>query len=167
MILVTVGTQLPFDRLVRAIDAIAPQFDIPFFAQIGAGGYQPANMRWGATIPPAEFDGMMRDARLIVSHAGTGTFLTARRFAKPVVLFPRRAAFGEHRNDHQLATIGRLADMPGVIGAMDEGDLAPALRRGLDQDTPAVSAQSAQRDTFLHALSDFMQTGKLTEATTR
>ena len=165
MILVTVGTQLPFDRLIRAIDAIAPQFDVPFFAQIGAGGYQPENMRWGATIPPADFDDMMRDAKLIVSHAGTGTFLTARRFVKPLVLFPRRAEFGEHRNDHQLATIARLADIPGVIGAMDEADLAPALSRGLEQDSPAVSAQSSQRDRFLYALSDFMQTGKLTKAT--
>ncbi|KQM24599.1 MULTISPECIES: glycosyltransferase [unclassified Sphingomonas] len=164
MILVTVGTQLPFDRLIRAVDAIAPQFDVPFFAQIGQGAYQPENMRWGATIPPSEFDDMMRDARLIVSHAGTGTFLTARRFGKPVVLFPRRAAFGEHRNDHQMATIGRLADIPGVIGAMDEADLAPALRQGLEQDMPAVSEDSDQRDAFLHALSDFMQTGKLAKA---
>ena len=164
MILVTVGTQLPFDRLIRAVDAIAPQFDGQFFAQIGEGAYQPENMRWGATIPPSEFDGMMREARLIVSHAGTGTFLTARRFGKPVVLFPRRAAFGEHRNDHQMATIARLADMPGVIGAMEEADLVPALRRGLDHDMPTVSEQSTQRDAFLDALSGFMQSGELVEA---
>ncbi|MGO7205561.1 glucuronosyltransferase, partial [Rhizobium ruizarguesonis] len=43
MILVTVGTQLPFDRLVKAVDTFATELSKPVLAQIGRGSYTPQN----------------------------------------------------------------------------------------------------------------------------
>ncbi|AOL93009.1 glycosyltransferase [Porphyrobacter sp. LM 6] len=76
----------------------------------------------------------MERSRLIVSHAGIGTILTAARFAKPIVLIPRRAALEEHRNDHQLATVAQLATRPGILVARDETELSDRIAEGLAMD---------------------------------
>jgi UDP-N-acetylglucosamine transferase subunit ALG13 len=47
---------------------------------------------------------------------------------KPLVILPRKAALGEHRNDHQMATARRFANRAGVTVAWDEIE----LRRRLD-----------------------------------
>jgi len=132
LILVTVGTQLPFDRLVKAVDTFAKDLTRPVLAQIGKGSYTPQNMKWIKNIEPADFDSVFRDATVIVSHAGIGTVLTAKRFGKPIILVPRQASLGEHRNDHQLATVGQLAGRPGIYVAHSDEDLKNYLLDDLD-----------------------------------
>lgn len=136
MILVTVGTQLPFDRLIRLIDAIAPELPGPVIAQIGNGRYEPANIAWRRSLRPREFERQMRAAKLVVAHAGIGTVLTARRLRKPLVLFPRREALGEHRNDHQVATARALAHRRGIGIALNGAKLREFLRRPETIDLP-------------------------------
>lgn len=144
MILVTVGMQLGFDRLIRAMDALAPDLGQPVIAQTGRGTYTPQHMDARAKIAPAEFETLMREAQLIVSHAGIGTVLTAARVGKPVLLMPRRADLGEHRNDHQLATARSLQGRAGILIAMDEGELGAQIAQGLQhkdaaqQESPTV-----------------------------
>ncbi len=158
MILVTVGMQLGFDRLIAAMDALAPQLGTPVIAQTGKGRYQPHNMEALHKIAPAEFEALVQQSRLIVSHAGIGTVLTAARFARPIILVPRRAGLGEHRNDHQLATAASLAGRPGILVAMDEAALAPTIAAGLALDNwAAVQSPSARA---LHkALAAFIEHG--------
>ena len=72
MILLTVGTQLPFDRFVRLVDDIAPTLPMPVLAQIGTGRFHPAHMEWRDFIGPVEFEALVRDCAFIVSHAGIG-----------------------------------------------------------------------------------------------
>ena len=50
---------------------------------------------------------------------------------KPIILVPRRAALGEHRNDHQLATVRQLAERPGILIAHDETELPDRIAEGL------------------------------------
>lgn len=160
MILVTVGMQLGFDRLIEAMDAIAPELGEPVIAQTGKGAYQPQHMEARASIPPREFEDLVARSRLIVSHAGIGTVLTAARYSKPVVLFPRRADLGEHRNDHQLATIANLAGRPGILIAESEADLAPAIAKGLALGHVAHRA-SPQAARLNRAIAQFIETGAL------
>lgn len=134
MILVTVGMQLGFDRLIEAMDRIAPTLDSEVIAQTGIGTYVPQNMTARQKIAPEEFEQLVVQSRLIVSHAGIGTVLTAMRFSKPIVLFPRRLDHGEHRNDHQVATVNNLDGRPGLLVAHEEGDLAPRIAEGLKMD---------------------------------
>lgn len=160
MILVTVGMQLGFDRLIRAMDQIAPQLALPVFAQTGPGNYAPRNMTAKAGIAPEEFDQLISSAKLLVSHAGIGTLLVAQRLQKPIIMFPRRAALGEHRNDHQLATVKGLDGRPGVIVAMKEAELPGAIACGLamtisPDGSPPAGAQLEQ------AVDAFIRTGKL------
>lgn len=159
MILVTVGMQLGFDRLIKAMDALAPTLGQTVIAQTGKGAYQPANMQARISIAPAEFERLVAEANLIVSHARIGTVLTAARFEKPILLFPRRAALGEHRNDHQLATVRNLAGRPGILVAEEEAELPARIAAGLAlEDWAAAPSPTAQQ---LHeAVSQFIRTAR-------
>lgn len=149
MILVTVGMQLGFDRLIEAMDQLAPDLGQPVIAQTGQGTYVPQHMDARAKIAPADFETLMRDAQLIVSHAGIGTVLTAARVGKPVLLMPRRAGLGEHRNDHQLATARSLQGRAGILIAMDESELAARIAEGLQHKDAAQQGSPTVRQ--LHA----------------
>ncbi|MFA9478197.1 glycosyltransferase [Phycisphaerales bacterium AB-hyl4] len=128
MIFVTVGTQLPFDRLVEAVDQWAAERQRDdVLAQVGESAYPAKAIRTVASLPPAEFQATFASASLVVAHAGLGTILSAMELGKPILVMPRRAAMNEHRNDHQLATAERFADRQGVTIAKDESEIAAHL----------------------------------------
>lgn len=127
-IFVTVGAQMPFDRLIDAVDAWAashPEHAIR--AQIGESALAPARMEWTRFLPPAELARAYDDADAVVGHAGTGTIFGALERNKPLVVMPRRAELRETRNDHQVATARRFAERFGVTVAWDEHELAAKL----------------------------------------
>ncbi|MFN7176727.1 MAG: glycosyltransferase [Thermaurantiacus sp.] len=135
MILLAVGTQEPFDRLVRAVDQWAGETGRDVFGQLGRIGqesYRPANFPWAPLLPAAEFEARFAEAPLVIAHAGMGAIIAALSQAKPLVIMPRRAALGEHRNDHQLATVEKFRERPGVFVADDETVLARVLARALE-----------------------------------
>jgi len=104
MIFVTIGTQIPFDRFIEIIDDLAGTIDESFVVQALNGNYTPKNFKPVDFITPDEFDKIISEARLVVAHAGIGSILSAIDYEKPVIIFPRLASLGEHRNDHQMAT---------------------------------------------------------------
>ena len=130
MIFVTVGAQMPFDRLVGAVDAWAathPGADV--FAQIGPGAREPSHLRWTRFMDPGEFRRRLTASDAVVSHAGMGTILTALEYGRPIVVMPRRGDLRETRNDHQIATAQRFAALGRVRVANDESEVAPWLDR--------------------------------------
>lgn len=114
MIFLTVGTQKPFDRLVSAVDSWASESGEEVFAQIGGSSLRPEHLDWHRFINAQEFRQKSADADIIVAHAGMGTILTGLDLGKPVVVVPRLHALGEHRNDHQLATVDQLSRFPSI-----------------------------------------------------
>jgi len=129
VILLTVGTQLPFDRFVEIVDRLAPSLDEEIFAQTGHGKYRPRNMRSQPVVGPIQFEQLVAQCSRIVSHAGIGTIVMAQRHSKPMILFPRLGALEEHRNDHQLATCAQLSGKPGIYVATDVSELGDILSR--------------------------------------
>ena len=128
MILLTVGTQLPFDRLVRAVDHWADQRgQTDVIAQTGRGSYIPTAMKAYESLPPTEFRQLIEKADVIVGHAGIGTILAAIELAKPVIVLARKASLGEQRTDHQVATAERFADLDLVFTADSEDEIGCLL----------------------------------------
>lgn len=128
MIFVTVGTELPFDRLIRVVDRWARnegRNDV--FAQIGEGAYAPTFISYRRFLDASEFRRHFSCARLVVSHAGMGTILTALTSGKPILVMPRSAALNEHRNDHQNATARHMLETGRVGVAFDEHQLQEKL----------------------------------------
>ncbi len=131
MILLTIGTHEPFDRLVEAMDVIAGKVSEKIIAQLSETLYDVKNMEVLGFIPPKEFEQLFRKANLIVSHAGMGTILSAFEFEKPIIVFPRLARLKETRNEHQLATVKKLGDMGLIYVAHDMDELRSLIVRGV------------------------------------
>ena len=160
MILLTVGKQLPFDRLVMAVDALAPHLAEPVIAQVGQSLVQPHNIEAHAKLPAQDFEAIAERARLIVSHAGIGSVLLARRLQKPIVLMPRRADLREHRNDHQMATAKQLEGTDGIFIAWDETELEEAIDQALNS-PPFEDRESASLAMLRKATASFIETGDI------
>lgn len=130
MIFVTVGTELPFNRMVRAVDQWARETrQTEIFAQIGHSDWAPSFIPYRRFLEPPEFARNFAAASLIIAHAGMGTILSALHFGKPILVMPRRAALGEQRNDHQLATAHRLLELKKIQVAFDETALIETLSK--------------------------------------
>ncbi|WP_299131214.1 glycosyltransferase [uncultured Amaricoccus sp.] len=158
MIFVTIGSMFPFDRLVRAMDDWAGAggaAEGEIFAQIGAGGYEPRHMRWARELGFDDYNAAVAGAGVVVAHAGMGSVITAGDKGKPIVLLPRRAAFGEHTNDHQLDTAGWLRTRPGIYVADTERDLATRLSDALAGGVGAGALDTAAPAGFLSRLRAF------------
>lgn len=125
MIFVTVGTQLPFERLVAAVDnwsgTKSPKPEV--LAQVGAGRLDYVNLRSVRTLDGAQYSAAVADAELIIAHAGTGSILTALDYGIPVIVMPRDNRRGEHRDDHQMQTARQLETMGLVSIAWSETEL--------------------------------------------
>jgi len=130
MIYVTVGKMpLGFERLVKAADGLAGMLDEEMFIQTGSSGYVPKNARHSDFITFPEAEEMMKDASLIISHAGIGTIIGAIRAGTPIVVVPRREKYKEHFNDHQFEIAGAVKGRPGVEVVYEEAELAQAVER--------------------------------------
>ena len=126
-VFLTVGTQLPFDRLVKALDEWASGHDkVEITAQIG-NGQAPSGMDWKRFIPASEFQTEFEAAEVIVAHSGMGTILTCLDLGKPLIIMPRIASLGEHRNDHQLATARQFEHFSQVHVVNDSREMESAL----------------------------------------
>jgi len=134
MIFLTTGTQLPFDRLVKAVDLWAAEHgDISIFGQIGKGSYQPKHYEFVESLSPVDYDTRFNQAKLIVSHVGMGTIISGLERAKPLLLMPRLADLGEHRNDHQLSTAEKFGHHLLIDIASDERAFPQSLNNKLKQ----------------------------------
>jgi len=127
VILATVGTQLPFPRLLRALDRIARERGVEVIAQTCGNLAEARAIEQHPFFDPSEFAALASKATMIVGHAGIGTIFAAARAAKPLVLYPRRAALGEHRNDHQVATATAMEARAGIHLAWDDEALGRLL----------------------------------------
>jgi UDP-N-acetylglucosamine transferase subunit ALG13 len=126
-VFVTVGTQLPFDRLVKAVDELGALYDWDILAQIGQTRYQPRHLEWRAFVDTETAAGWIRDSDLVITHAGMGTILGRLEAGGPMLVMPRKASLGEHRNEHQRASCARLGHFPSIHVVEDADELREAV----------------------------------------
>ena len=145
MIFVTVGSQLPFDRLIQTIDKWAAQNpQHPIFAQIGISPYKPQHIEFCQTMTPEEYSHYLQQADFIIAHAGMGTIISALETGKQLLLMPRLASQGEHRNDHQLATAKHFAKLAHIIVANNELELVDSINQLCEKDFHHLDKQTSQ-----------------------
>ncbi|CAN5120090.1 hypothetical protein BH09BAC2_BH09BAC2_18090 [soil metagenome] len=123
MIFLTIGSQEPFDRIIEAIDTIAPELNMPVIAQVFDCKYRVKNIKTVEFISPVEYNNYIRDADLIVAHAGMGTILSALQLNKPLLVMPRHAKYHETRSDHQIETAKMFEKLNYIYVAYDTEEL--------------------------------------------
>lgn len=172
MIFATVGTQLPFDRLLLALDAWAHRnTDVPVLAQTGATTQTFEAIRTVAKLDMADFEAQFAKAKLIVAHAGMGTILSAAELGKPVLLMPRQSRFNEHRNDHQLDTAREMSRLSNVTVVHDDAALHDALDQalacGFSCSVSDVGADPEMLAPLIDEIRDFVWAGQFSVAPVR
>jgi UDP-N-acetylglucosamine transferase subunit ALG13 len=125
VIFVTVGSHYQgFDRLIKKMDEIAGKIDEKVIMQIGHTEYKPANAEYFDFVDDfQEIERLNREARVVVSHAGAGSILTALKLGSPVIVVPRLKKYDEHMDDHQLEIADAMSSKEGVFTVYDVDDL--------------------------------------------
>lgn len=158
MIFVTVGVQLPFDRLIRTVDDWAGRCgrrDV--VAQVGSSSYIPKHIEARPRLPPDEFRNFVEKADVVIAHAGMGSIITALELGKAIIVLPRRAALGEHRNDHQLATARHMGSHGSISVAENEDALVSMLDRLDFAQAEGVRIASEAGQDLIAAIGDFIR----------
>ena len=99
MIFVTLGTQdKNFDRLLKAIDAEIEKGNIKekVVVQAGITNYKSDNMEMFDLISKDDFESLMGECDLLITHGGVGSILTGLSHGKKVIAASRLAKYKEH-----------------------------------------------------------------------
>lgn len=154
MIFVTVGSQLPFDRLTAAVDGwAAGRPDADLFGQVGDTEKPPTNFASVSTMPPEEYQQRFGEADLIVGHAGMGTIIAALESGKPLLMLPRLASLKESRNDNQVGTARHFRSFALFEVVESESEIPARLTQML-----------ANLDSYRHTTDDFGVADSLIDA---
>jgi UDP-N-acetylglucosamine transferase subunit ALG13 len=129
VIVVTVGThEQQFDRLVGEVDRLARIGALPdeVFCQIGYETREPS-VPHARMVPFGDLSQMIDEASLVITHGGPGSILPVLSAGRPLILVPRRHAFGEHVDNHQVQFCRRVGERRGVPVIEEIDDLGPAI----------------------------------------
>ncbi len=132
MILVVLGTQdKQFTRLLEAVDREIEKGVIKdrVVVQAGQTKYESKNMEIFDLVPAPEFNKLMDEADLIITHGGAGTILTGIKKGKKIIAAARLAQYKEHHNDHQKQIIGEFASRGYIMELRDFNKLGTMIQK--------------------------------------
>jgi UDP-N-acetylglucosamine transferase subunit ALG13 len=146
-VVVALGTiHFPFPRLVRRLAEILPP-DADVLWQTGVTKVGDAPIAATPELASAELEAAMRAADLVVTHAGVGSALSALEAGRAPLLVPRRAARGEHVDDHQEQVADELARRGlAVVREADELTLEDLSRAAGREVRPSTAAAPVRLD---------------------
>jgi UDP-N-acetylglucosamine transferase subunit ALG13 len=129
---VSLGNALqPFARLLEGIGRLATQLPQPVIVQHGHTPFRDRACLPAPFLGMDEFIEHIHNADLLIMHAGAGSIMHAVEAGKVPVVMPRRAAFGEHVNDHQVEFAQALAETGKVVIANTPDDLSYAVEKAM------------------------------------
>ena len=129
-VLVTVGTVMPFDRMVDGVCKLKNEGKISseVAAQIGESE---KDFQGIESFPSCEFEELndrMAKADISICHGGSGSILGSLKAGCRVIAMARKQEFGEHYDDHQLDITKAFLDMDLIEVAKDENDIERAIK---------------------------------------
>ena len=131
LIFITVGSQLTFDRLLKAVDKEIEAGNIKdqVIVQGGKTKFKSKNMKIIKFLELDEFDRYIKDADLIISHGGVGSIIDALKYNKTVIATPRLKKYKEALNDHQIQIIENFGIEGYIIPLLDLTELNLAIEK--------------------------------------
>lgn len=157
MILVILGTQdKPFTRLLEALDAQkkAGAIQDELIVQAGCTKLDTDSMKIFDLLPIDEFDALINDADVIITHAGVGSILSALKKGKKVIACARLAQYGEHTNDHQLQIQEEFARQGYLISCEDFSKIHEIINK-LNEFSPNPYISTTEN--VVNTIRDFIQ----------
>lgn len=133
MILVTLGTQdKKFYRLLNLIEDEIKKGNIKEEVVVQAGyssDFKSKNMKIFDLIPMDDFDSLISECNLLITHGGVGSIITGLKYNKKVIACARLKKYAEHTNDHQIQIIDNFSKAGYILSLTDENDLSQLLEQ--------------------------------------
>lgn len=161
MIFVTVGNDFrSFDRLLKEMDKIAPRIQTEIVIQRGYSTYLPKNTKHFDFVPMNIATDYMRNSEMVISHAGIGTIILCKEYGIPILILPRRQAYGEHINDHQLEIAKALEkkEAEHIYVAYGEDQLEERILKILKRGERSVPIQNPGKTNLVKIIKEFIDT---------
>ena len=124
MILVTVSTG-HFDPLISECSRLSDRYN--FYGQIGCSKVVP-KFPYIKTLSQTSLNEKMREAELVISHAGTGMLTMLYKLQKKAIVIPKQIRYGES-NDGQIELARKWSELGLAILCMNVEDLSNAIER--------------------------------------
>ncbi|MFS0674971.1 PssE/Cps14G family polysaccharide biosynthesis glycosyltransferase [Ornithinibacillus sp. 179-J 7C1 HS] len=156
MILVLLGThELPFPRLLEEVERIKKEgkVDDEILVQNGHTKFSSDYLTLKPFVSYDEMDKLYDEARIIITHAGTGSVITGLKKGKKVIAAPRLKEYGEHNDDHQLELV-QAFESAGHILTWNDGDKMEDVIEALNEFEPKPFV--SQKEKMLGLLKEFI-----------
>ncbi len=128
MIFVTLGTQdKQFKRLLEAVEKLEIKEKI--IAQVGSTEFESKKMEIHKYLTPEEFDKYMKEARVIITHAGVGTIIYGLKLNKKMIVAARKKEYQEHVNNHQEQILDIFSKDKYILALENFDDLPDLLNK--------------------------------------
>jgi UDP-N-acetylglucosamine transferase subunit ALG13 len=143
MIFVTVGNAHHGSlRLLNAVESLAAAGEFGDEKVITQSGnnpdFKPQYCENRPFVNMDEFHELVREARVVICHAGAGTLSAVLRTSKTPVVMPRRLKYNEIVDDHQPELLEAFASRGLVVPAYEVDDLPRAIREAAERAPVAV-----------------------------
>ncbi|SHM64093.1 UDP-N-acetylglucosamine transferase subunit ALG13 [Cyclobacterium lianum] len=145
MIIVLLGTfPTPFQRPLLEIDRLCRNGIIQekIIVQCGHTRFESEFLDMRPFIPPAELTELYKDARIVISQAGTGSLIKGLKLRKKIISIARIAKYGEVVDDHQEEILNEFSKLNYILPWRDGMPLEDVLDK-IDsfEPTPYVSTK--------------------------
>ena len=122
MILVTLGTQMQqFRRLLDAVENLSVNEEI--IVQSGETLFESDHLVIHKFISMEQMEKLVDEARIVITHGGTGSIISALKKKKKVIACARKKAFEEHLDDHQDEIVRTFSDNGYILSCEDMTNL--------------------------------------------
>lgn len=157
MIFVVLGTQkFQCNRLLEQVDQLVSEGTIKdkVFAQKGNSDYIPKNYEYIDFVEKAQFEELMEQCDVLVTHSGVGTILSGKNHGKPVIVFPRLKKYGEHVDDHQLDIARAFGKKNLVLMCGENDDLGELIEKARKH---SFDKYVSQRTRMIQLIEDYIK----------
>ena len=127
MIFVTLGTQDKHFKRLEAVEKL--DIDEKIVAQVGSTDFESKKMEIHKFMTQDEFNKYMKEARVVITHAGVGTIISGLKMHKKMIVAARKKEYKEHVNDHQEQILRTFADDGYIIPLENFDDLEKLIEK--------------------------------------
>lgn len=145
MIIVLLGTfPAAFERPLIEIDRLCKEGIIKeqVIVQCGHTQFDSAYLEMRPFIAPDELTKLYRDARIVITQAGTGSLIKGMKLNKKIIAIARLAKYGEVVDDHQEEILHEFTKQNYILPWVEDVALVDVLANFVDfEPSPYVSTK--------------------------
>lgn len=156
LMFVTVGATLGFERMIETVAQLKRAGKIPerVVFQTGSGPFPTGlgdDVELVRELPFDEVQALLQRAKIVVTHGGTGSLITALRAGCNVIAMPREFERKEHYDNHQSEITDAFVSRGLILAAHNETEMAAALETARVRTPTLATTDPSELRAFLSA----------------